>query len=90
MSKKAFMIQGSSVSQVNPDFRVENKLPVGVYDIVVTRFGIHLDKVNDSFVFPYKIYGLQTDFINHVIKTYENTTGNLGVLMNGIKGTGKF
>lgn len=89
MSKKAFMIQGSSVSQVNPDFKVENKLPVGVYDIIVTRFGIHLDKVNDEFVFPYKIYGLQTDFINHVIKTYENTTGNLGVLMNGIKGTGK-
>ena len=89
MSKKAFMIQGSSVSQVNPDFKVENKLPVGVYDIIVTRFGIHLEKVNNEFVFPYKIYGLQTDFINHVIKTYENTTGNLGVLMNGIKGTGK-
>lgn len=83
------MIQGSTVSQVNPDFRVEDKLPVGVYDITVTRFGMHLDKVNDSFVFPYKIYGLQTDFINHVIKTYQNTTGNLGILMNGIKGTGK-
>ncbi|WP_295723753.1 AAA family ATPase [uncultured Leptotrichia sp.] len=43
-----------------------------------------------EFVFDYKIYGLQEDFINHVIKTYnEAQTGNLGILLNGTKGTGK-
>ena len=86
---KAFMVQGSIVSEINPNFTVEPKIPVGVYDISITRRGIFLDKISDEFVFPYKIYGLQTDFINHIIKTYNNTTGNIGVLMNGIKGTGK-
>lgn len=86
---KAFMIQGSAVSQVDPNFKVEGKIPVGVYDINISRMGVFLTKVSDKFVFPYKIYGLQTDFINHVIKTYKNTIGNLGVLLNGTKGTGK-
>lgn len=83
------MVQGNTVSEINPNFAVEPKIPVGVYDISITRRGIFLEKISDEFVFPYKIYGLQTDFINHIIKTYNNTTGNIGVLMNGIKGTGK-
>lgn len=89
MSKKVFMIQGANVDQVDPLFRVEEKLPIGIYDIATTMFGVKLVKIADSFDFPYKIYGLQNDFINHIIKTYNNTTGNIGVLMNGIKGTGK-
>ena len=89
MSKKVFMIQGANVDQVDPRFRVEEKLPVGIYDIVITMFGVKLVKIADSFDFPYKIYGLQNEFINHIIKTYNNTTGNMGVLMNGTKGTGK-
>lgn len=89
MSKKVFMIQGANVDQVDPRFRVEEKLPVGIYDIAITMFGVKLVKIADSFDFPYKIYGLQNDFINHIIKTYNNTTGNMGVLMNGTKGTGK-
>jgi broad-specificity NMP kinase len=86
---KAFMIQGNTVSEINPNFAVESKIPVGVYDICITRMGIHLEKISDEFVFPYKIYGLQTNFIDHIIKTYNNTDGNMGILMNGIKGTGK-
>ncbi len=83
------MVQGNTVSEINPNFTVEPKIPVGVYNILITRRGIFLEKISDEFVFPYKIYGLQNDFINHIIKTYNNTTGNIGVLMNGIKGTGK-
>ena len=86
---KAFMIQGNTVSEINPNFAVESKIPVGVYDICITRMGIHLEKISNEFVFPYKIYGLQTNFIDHIIKTYNNTDGNMGILMNGIKGTGK-
>lgn len=51
--------------------------------------GYHLDKYADKFVFPYKMYGLQEDFIDHVIKTYNNTEGNLGIMLTGTKGTGK-
>jgi broad-specificity NMP kinase len=32
---------------------------------------------------------LENEFVDHVLKTYENTIGNLGILLNGTKGTGK-
>lgn len=67
-----------------------DKIPVGVYKISMVKQGFYLEYVMDKFVFDYKIYGLQEDFINHVIKTYnESKTGNLGILLNGTKGTGK-
>ena len=67
-----------------------DKIPVGVYKISMGKQGFYLEYVMDKFVFDYKIYGLQEDFINHVIKTYnESKTGNLGILLNGTKGTGK-
>lgn len=67
-----------------------NEIPVGVYKINMSKQGFYLEYVMSEFVFDYKIYGLQEDFINHVIKTYnEAQTGNLGILLNGTKGTGK-
>lgn len=67
-----------------------NEIPVGVYKISMSKHGFYLEYVLSEFVFDYKIYGLQEDFINHVIKTYnEAQTGNLGILLNGTKGTGK-
>lgn len=67
-----------------------NEIPVGVYKISMGKQGFYLEYVMSEFVFDYKIYGLQEDFINHVIKTYnEAQTGNLGILLNGTKGTGK-
>lgn len=50
---------------------------------------LYLSQVLDKYEFPYKIYGIETKFINRVKKTYDNTTGNLGILLNGVKGTGK-
>ena len=50
---------------------------------------LYLTQVQDSFDFPYKVYGIENGFIDRVIKTYDNTKGNLGVLLNGVKGTGK-
>lgn len=49
----------------------------------------YLAKLQNSFDFPYKIYGKDEVFIQRVVKTYKNTSGNLGLLLNGIKGTGK-
>jgi len=65
-------------------------LPVGVYEVEQNMFGFHLGPVSDKFNFPYKIYGLENDLVKRVIKYYNNTTtGNLGLLLNGTKGTGK-
>lgn len=67
-----------------------HNLPVAIYKIQVGAFGEHyLEKIQEEFVFPYKIYGIEDKFIRRVIKTYHNTSGNMGVLLNGIKGTGK-
>lgn len=66
------------------------KLPVAVFllcqDIVGNKF---LQKLEDQFQFDYKMYGLETSLIDRVLKTFKGTSGNLGILLNGIKGTGK-
>ena len=64
-------------------------LPKGIYEVKVSMTGFYLSKIAESFTFDYKLYGLNQKFIDYVLKTYKNTTGNLGVLLDGIKGTGK-
>jgi len=64
-------------------------LPVGVYLLKKSIFGLYLSKISDKFEFSHKIYGIETDLINRVVKTYNSTNRNLGVLLNGVKGTGK-
>lgn len=86
---KVFMLQGTSVRQVDSGFGVESKVPVGIYEVCMSMTGIWLERIADEFVFPYKIYGLQTDLMDHIIKTYDNTEGNMGVLLWGTKGSGK-
>jgi hypothetical protein len=66
-------------------------LDVGVYELGYNdRLGFNLSHLSKNFDFPYKIYGLETDIIKRTLKYYKNTNiGNLGILLNGIKGTGK-
>lgn len=65
------------------------KLANAVYSLGCDMFGFFLEKEFDEFAFEHKLYGLETDFINRVLKTYKASKGNLGVLLNGVKGTGK-
>lgn len=76
--------QGSATTVSHPE-----GLPKGIYEVKLSMAGFYLSKIAESFTFDYKLYGLNEKFINYVLKTYENTTGNLGVLLDGIKGTGK-
>lgn len=65
-------------------------LPLGIYNLCYDpKKGAYLERLADDFKFDYKIYGAEQSFIKRVQKTYLKTTGNLGVLMNGVKGTGK-
>jgi hypothetical protein len=67
-------------------YTLENK----VYELIQTLFGFGLEEVSDKFEFDYKIYGLEQNLINRTLKYYNNSTsGNLGVLLNGLKGGGK-
>lgn len=76
--------QGSATTVAHPE-----GLPKGIYEVKVSMTGFYLSKIAESFTFDYKLYGLNQKFIDYVLKTYKNTTGNLGVLLDGIKGTGK-
>lgn len=65
-------------------------LPIGVYRLSMTPVGqMYLKYTEPKFEFKYKVYGIEADFIARVVKTYHATKGNLGILLNGLKGTGK-
>lgn len=64
-------------------------LPVAIYELMIIPVGFVLQRKYDEFTFPYKIYGNETTLVTRIQKTYKNTKGNLGVLFNGTKGTGK-
>src|SRR5690349_14178251 len=68
---------------------LKDRLDPVLYRVVRGFGGLGLEHIGNGFEFPYKIYGKDDGFVNRVIKTYNNTVGNLGLLLNGPKGTGK-
>lgn len=65
------------------------ELPVAVYTLNRSMFGFYLTKIEDQFEFSHKLYGLETSLIDRIVRTWDGTNKNLGVLLNGLKGTGK-
>lgn len=53
------------------------------------RSEIFLEDFADKFHFDFKVYGMESKLINHIMQTFNNTSSNLGILFNGVKGTGK-
>lgn len=87
--EKAWAKQSNNFSLVETSHQYK-KLPKGIYRVGVDpRTGFYLSHNNEKFDFSYKVYGVEKKFIDRVTKTYKNTTNNLGVLLNGMKGTGK-
>lgn len=67
-----------------------DSLPAGVYSWIMHPDGTwSLIKDIDRFEFPFKIYDNSEPIIRRVETTWDSTTHNLGVLLNGVKGTGK-
>lgn len=67
-----------------------DSIPKGVWIVESTPLGeLFLKKIEEEFSFDFKIYGLESEFMDRVVKTYKHTSGNMGVLLNGVKGTGK-
>lgn len=88
--KKVWNREGSRLYLSYPAVQ-EAQLENLIYRVQLDEIGrFYLTIVNDKFSFDYKLYGLETDLVKRVIKTYESTnSGNLGILLNGLKGTGK-
>ena len=89
MSNIHWLKTNNIFKKVNGDFSTIDSLPLGVYNVGLSLEGWYLEKYAEEFTFDYKIYGLETEFCEHVIKTFENTNGNLGIMLTGTKGTGK-
>lgn len=87
--KKGFVKIGNiyklqDVSSVAP-------LEKGIYVLAGDERGnlFLIEKDDKEFVFNFKVYGIERAFIERVKKTYYSTKGNMGILLNGIQGTGK-
>lgn len=66
-----------------------DKLPAVIYRFVATQRGWYLEKTHDKFVFPYKVYGTNTEIIERVQRAWRMIDSGFGILLNGLKGTGK-
>lgn len=74
-----------------PKSIVLETLESGVYDLQwnADTNSFYLLKQRDSFELPEKIYDFDESFICRVCRTWEFTKDNLGVLLEGAKGSGK-
>lgn len=64
-------------------------IPPGVFSMEVTPFGWFLAQKSSRYELPFKIYGTHDHIINRISRAWDNKNGNLSVLFNGLKGTGK-
>ena len=61
-----------------------------IYTVGVDQFGRpFLEFMEEKYEFDYKLYGLESKLINRIVKSFASTNGNMGILFNGLKGTGK-
>ena len=87
--KKVWNADGNALYLGYPSEEFE-KLENVIYKVGLDMFERpFLSKVADNFTFDYKLYGLESELIRRILKTYNATDhGNLGILLNGLKGTG--
>lgn len=65
------------------------RLPPGVFEFRMGPGGWWLTMTSRKFEFPYKIYGNSDHIVDRIRKAWGNIGHNLGILLNGVKGTGK-
>ncbi len=67
-----------------------NTLPAGVYHLSIDGEGNQkLDYITDKLELPSRMYNVNEEFVNRVITAWLSTNTNLGILLSGLKGTGK-
>jgi hypothetical protein len=90
---QVFLRRGDFYSQTEGNFEVMPTLDDGIYQIHQNPMTgeIFLERIADKFYFGFKLYGIDETFVTHVLDTYskQSSKHNLGVLLNGAKGTGK-
>ena len=89
MERVSWIQNGSNYKRVEGNVSNVDTVPKGIYNVGLSLTGWYLERTADEFVFNYKVYGLQSKFMQHVLTAFKNTKGNFGILLNGTKGTGK-
>ena len=92
MSSQAWVQSGpSSFRPIQFDRdRIPGPLEPGVYRIQFDpREGFSLDLVERRFPLPSKVYGLHRGLVDRVTRTFTESSANVGVLLAGLRGTGK-
>ena len=88
-----FLKRGAIYSQTEGNFQVSPMLDDGIYQIQQNPMNgeLFLVRIADEFHFGFKLYGIDETLVKHVLDTYNKqpVKKNLGVLLNGAKGTGK-
>ena len=72
-----------------PDNQI-NLLPPAVYEIIKhIEIGTCLRKTQDKFNLPSDLFDFEDWFVDRVIKAFNENDKNTGILLSGLKGTGK-
>ncbi len=90
MSNK-YIVVDNSIRPINTksEITIGNELPIWPINIYVTKEGLILEKEKDIEL-PQKVYGELNDVSNHILNTFQSRIKKTtGVLLSGIKGTGK-
>lgn len=72
---------------IDPNLYKKN-LPAGFYTTASSRESVFL-KQTEPLTIPSKVYGDSTDRMNRIVKSFEASNKNLGVLLYGESGSGK-
>lgn len=92
-NNNVFLRRGPIYLQTEGNFSVSPMLDDGIYQIQQnpTTGELFLVRIADEFHFGFKLYGVDEKLVSHVINTYtkQPIKKNLGILLNGAKGTGK-
>lgn len=90
---KVFLQRGNTFNITEGNFSVRHALDEGIYQIMQDPMSgaLYLEKIANSFHFGFKLYGIDEPLVKHVVNTYQKQPckRNIGVLLNGAKGTGK-
>lgn len=71
------------------NMQIESVLPPATYTINVSPMGeMYLDVI-DNFSLPAKLYGSTTAHADRILRTFNDRTASTGVLLTGVKGSGK-
>lgn len=88
----AFVRNGDEWNIINSAMSIHDSIEVGVYKINIDNFkNCSLTRIKDKFELPLKVYSLdnEDEKFEYIVKKCAASTKNVGIILNGEKGSGK-